>query len=358
MDEKELLRAATSNAHAFAELYQLHVTRVYRYHMAHVGIVKDAEDLTSQTFMSALEEFNSFHWNGSFATWLMGIAAKKRLNNIRGKRRELPGDAVLYYQSSSLPTDKAAMRRQEMEATTRALKQISPDHAEAVILTFFSDLSVSEVSRILKKSIATTPKLILSGIQELRTHSTLTPAEEITEDQEAIESNPEDEFLADRLNNLASQITPDPLFIAELEKTLVANHLPKTKWKFSSQQIASLGGWALLIASGVFLLYWRVAPNSALVNPFATNTGNATSTAVTEAPSRNATSSSSTTVRATSTRFPTQEYIVQEGDTCTYIAEQFGVTINQLITLNDLNDTCDIWIDQELSIPIIPTPTP
>ena len=129
MDERELLRAAASNANAFVELYHLYVTRVYRYHMAHVGRVQAAEDLTSQTFMAALEEFHSFHGNGSFAAWLLGIAARKRRNDIRGSRRELPIDAVLYYQNSGLPTDRVAMQRRELETTTRALKQISSDHA-------------------------------------------------------------------------------------------------------------------------------------------------------------------------------------------------------------------------------------
>src|SRR5215212_11841792 len=147
MDEIELLRAAASKASAFADLYRLHVTRVYRYHMAHVGIAKDAEDLTSQTFMAALENLSSFRRSGSFAVWLMEIAAQKRRNDIRGNRRELPMDAVLYYQSATLPTDRVAMQRKEIEATSRALKQISPDLAEAIILTFFCDLSSSEVSR-------------------------------------------------------------------------------------------------------------------------------------------------------------------------------------------------------------------
>ena len=358
MDELELLQAAASNAHAFADLYRLHVTRVYRYHMAHVGSAKDAEDLTAQTFMAALEEFSTFQRRGPFVTWLMGIAAKMRLKDTRGSRRELPMDAVLYYQSSGSPTDRAAMQRQEIEATTRALKQISPDHSEAVILTFFSDISVLEVGRILKKSTAVTPKLILRGIQELRTRSTLTQNEEFSEDQETLASNPEAEFFAEKLSNLASQITPDPHFIAELEETLLTNHRPKTKWTFSPGQIASLAGWALFIAAGIFLLYWRVAPNSESISRLIANTGNAASTAVTESAAGKATPRPSPTVRATATRLPTREYVVQAGDTCTYIADRFGVTINQLITLNDLNDACDIWIDQKLLIPVSPTSTP
>ncbi len=355
MDEIELLRAAASKASAFAELYRLHVTRVYRYHMAYVGTTKDAEDLTSQTFMAALEKRISFHGSGSFAAWLMEIAAKKRLNDMRGNRRELPIDAALYYQNATLPTDRVARQRQEMEATSRSLKQISPEHAEAIVLTFFCDLSSSEVSRILKKSTATTQMQIAQGIRELHTLSTPTLDKENTEDPGTFDSELEDHSLTQKLIHIASQITPDPHFISELEDTLVANYLPKTKWTFSLQQIASLAGWALLIAAGVFLLYWRVTPNSASTPPFIANTGNAKSTAVAPGDS---TSTPSPTIRATASRFPTLEYIVQAGDTCTYIADRFGVTIDQLITLNDLNDNCDIWIDQTLVIPVTPTSTP
>jgi DNA-directed RNA polymerase specialized sigma24 family protein len=46
-DEIDLAYEARANAEAFGELYRRHVTRVYRYHMAHTGNVKDAEDLTS-----------------------------------------------------------------------------------------------------------------------------------------------------------------------------------------------------------------------------------------------------------------------------------------------------------------------
>src|SRR4030095_10066957 len=91
-DETDLARQAISNVDAFAELYRRHMTRVYRYHIAHVGNVKDAEDLTSQTFMAALEGLRSFRGSGSFAAWILGIASKKRLMFFRGRRPEVPLD--------------------------------------------------------------------------------------------------------------------------------------------------------------------------------------------------------------------------------------------------------------------------
>jgi DNA-directed RNA polymerase specialized sigma24 family protein len=59
MDDSQLATAARTDAEAFAELYRRHVTRVYRYQMAHTGNAKDAEDLTSQTFVAAVESIRS-----------------------------------------------------------------------------------------------------------------------------------------------------------------------------------------------------------------------------------------------------------------------------------------------------------
>jgi len=173
MDETQLARDAIANIDAFAELYRLHIRRVYRYHMAHTGNVKDAEDLTSQTFMAALESIRSFRGSGSFAAWIMGIASKKRLMFFRGSRPEVPLDAALHYPSPSLPTDKQATQRLRLESIARALRQISNDRAEAITLSFFGGLTNTEVSRVLNKSEAAVKMLISRGLQDLRERTSL-----------------------------------------------------------------------------------------------------------------------------------------------------------------------------------------
>src|SRR5215216_1584307 len=85
-NETDLAQQAIRDVDAFAELYRRHMTRVYRYHIAHVGNVKDAEDLTSQTFMAVLEGIRSFRGTGSVAAWILGIASKKRLMFFRRSR--------------------------------------------------------------------------------------------------------------------------------------------------------------------------------------------------------------------------------------------------------------------------------
>ena len=172
-DETHLIQQALTDTDAFAELYRRHITRVYRYHMAHTGNVKDAEDLTSQTFIAALEGIGSFRGTGSFAAWLMGIASRKRLMFFRGSPPEIPLGDALDYPSPDLPTDKAATQRMQLESVARALRQIPPDRAEALILTYFGRLSHAETGRLLNKTEAAVKMLVSRGLQDLRERTSL-----------------------------------------------------------------------------------------------------------------------------------------------------------------------------------------
>ena len=173
VDDMQLAMRSRVDAEAFAELYRRHVTRVYRYHLAHVGNVKDAEDLTSQTFMAALENIKTFRGSGSFAAWIMGIAARKRAMFFRGSRPEVPLEAALHIPTPSLPTDKAAAQRLKIDQVRQALKQISPERAEAIILCFFGGLKPVEAGHVLKKSEAAVKMLISRGLNDLRTRTSL-----------------------------------------------------------------------------------------------------------------------------------------------------------------------------------------
>lgn len=173
LDDAQLAQHARTDPQAFAELYRRHVRSIYRYHMAHTGNVKDAEDLTSQTFMAALEGIRSFRGTAPYISWLIGIASKKRALFFRGRKPQVPLDAALYLPTPSLPTDKAAARRLQMDQLVGALRTISQDRAEAIILCFFSELSTAEAGLVLRKSEAAIRMLISRGLHDLRTRTSL-----------------------------------------------------------------------------------------------------------------------------------------------------------------------------------------
>src|SRR5512138_1447868 len=77
LDEPALVRAAQNDAQAFGALYDRYVQRVYRYCFYRTNHAPDAEDLTAQIFLAALEGLPRYRQDGHFAGWLFSIARKK-----------------------------------------------------------------------------------------------------------------------------------------------------------------------------------------------------------------------------------------------------------------------------------------
>lgn len=173
LSDIDLAQQARADPEAFAELYRRHIASVYRYHLAHTGNEKDAEDLTSQTFMAALEGIHSYRARGPYIAWLIGIASRLRARHFRRTKPEVPLDAALHLPTPSLPTDKAAYQRLRTDQILLAVRTLSRDRAEALILCFFSGLSMAEAGLVLGKSEAAVKMLISRGLQDLRTHTSL-----------------------------------------------------------------------------------------------------------------------------------------------------------------------------------------
>jgi RNA polymerase sigma-70 factor (ECF subfamily) len=173
LSDDQLARQARASAEAFAELYRRHVRRVYRYHLARTGNVHDAEDLTSQTFLAALEGIRSWRGDGSFAAWLMGIASRRRALLFRGRRPEVPLEAALHLPTSGLSLESEASLRLQVESVVRALKQIPRERAEAIRLCLFAGLTCAEAATVLRKSEAAVKMLLSRGLRDLRERSSL-----------------------------------------------------------------------------------------------------------------------------------------------------------------------------------------
>jgi RNA polymerase sigma-70 factor (ECF subfamily) len=82
-------RAKAGELTAFEELVSRYEARVYTLARRMVGQEQDAEDVTQQAFLSALEHLDDFREEASFYTWLMRIATHAALKLIR-KRKGLP----------------------------------------------------------------------------------------------------------------------------------------------------------------------------------------------------------------------------------------------------------------------------
>ncbi len=88
-DSELVRRAKAGDLAAFEELTARHERQVFTLAFRILRHQQDAEDVTQQTFLSAIEHLAEFREEASFATWLLRIATHAALKIIR-KRSGLP----------------------------------------------------------------------------------------------------------------------------------------------------------------------------------------------------------------------------------------------------------------------------
>ncbi|MDY6875297.1 MAG: RNA polymerase sigma factor [Chloroflexota bacterium] len=166
-----LVKAAQTDRDAFDALYRRYVTRVYRYCYAHTGTHADAEDLTAQTFLAALEGLPRYRGRGPFAAWLFGIARRKCTDHHRSqyaKRSESLEMANPLPDPSAPDPEQNAYRNDMLDCVRHALPHLSPDRREALTLRFWGGLRGREVAAVMRRSEGAVKMLLSRAVADLR----------------------------------------------------------------------------------------------------------------------------------------------------------------------------------------------
>jgi RNA polymerase sigma-70 factor (ECF subfamily) len=172
LDEPALVRAAQTDAQAFGALYDRYVQRVYRYCFYRTNHAPDAEDLTAQIFMAALEGLPRYRQDGHFGGWLFSIARKKVADYHR-RTRTLLNAAQVSLDEAALPPIHAdlAVDVEKSQRRERLLKQIqalAEDERDLIHLRYVAELSFAEIARTLQKSEEAVKKSLYRLIARLK----------------------------------------------------------------------------------------------------------------------------------------------------------------------------------------------
>jgi RNA polymerase sigma-70 factor (ECF subfamily) len=178
-DDEGLVSAARHDPAAFAELYHRHFTRVYRYHIARTGNIADAQDLTTLTFLAAMEGIAGFRGSGSFAAWLMGIARNQMAQLFRSRARERPLEQAERLSDPAELPEVIVGKRIQFAQVSRALRELKAERAEAITLCLFANLTAREAGQAMGKSEAAVKMLLMRGLGELREKLSTTQVEEV-----------------------------------------------------------------------------------------------------------------------------------------------------------------------------------
>jgi RNA polymerase sigma-70 factor (ECF subfamily) len=146
--EEKMVADAKQTPQAFAAIYDHYVNQIYRYLLSHVGNSAEAQDMTSQVFLSALDGLSTYQHKGHFAAWLFTIARHKWMDYFRQEHRELPLEAVVNLPSKDDP-QLETLNLEEIQMIRRAVCELPEEDQELIRLRFVARLNFAEIALIL-----------------------------------------------------------------------------------------------------------------------------------------------------------------------------------------------------------------
>ncbi len=165
--DEQLIRAAQANPQAFDSLYRRYVERIYAYLYSYTYDAAEAEDMTSQTFLSAWKGLRHYRERGTFAAWLFHIARNKARDLHRQKHPQLALDDI-----GDLPAGTDPAAGYENEDTLRRvlllIGRLDPEQIDLLRLRFGASLSYAEIGSILGRSTEATKMLFNRLFQKIR----------------------------------------------------------------------------------------------------------------------------------------------------------------------------------------------
>ena len=148
--DRELIERAKAYDEAALQLiYERYAPGIYRYIYYRVGSPELAEDLRAEVFVRMLEGIANFNYRGwSISAWLYRIAHDRVVDHIRRQKRRNHEVLEEQYIDPSAGPDAVSLARIDHEALREAIKQLTEDQAEVVLLRFVAEHSLKEVAQI------------------------------------------------------------------------------------------------------------------------------------------------------------------------------------------------------------------
>jgi len=161
---------ARRDAHAFGELYDRFVERVYRYMYYRTGSRPEAEDLTEQVFLKAWEAIGRYRWQGRpFLAWLYRLAHNAHIDHVRSQK---PVTSLTNDQRPlELPSQHASVelgRALDAEVIAGALEKLTVDQQQVIVMKFIEGLDNEQIAQTMDKREGAVRALQMRALMSLR----------------------------------------------------------------------------------------------------------------------------------------------------------------------------------------------
>ena len=161
-------RARELDNGAWAELYERHAEQVYAYIYYRLGEQHTAEDLTADVFVKAVAGIKGYNYRGTpILAWLYRIAHNVTVDYRKAASKHGLRAATEEMERIEAPND-AMQAHDERSDMLAAIRRLTGDQQQVVILRFYTGMSNAEVAHVMGKPEGAVKALQTRAVRSLR----------------------------------------------------------------------------------------------------------------------------------------------------------------------------------------------
>jgi RNA polymerase sigma-70 factor, ECF subfamily len=169
----------TAPARELVALYDRSVGDVYGYLVRRCGSEAIAEDLTSETFMAAVDALHRDPPPELTVAWLVGVARHKLVDHWRRTEREQRKLALVGADAGEDLEDPWDARL-DAAVAHEVLGRLGPHHRSVLVLRYLDGLTVPEIARCIDRTVGATEVLLVRARRAFRASYSDEPADPAT----------------------------------------------------------------------------------------------------------------------------------------------------------------------------------
>lgn len=163
-DRDLVIEARRGNVEAYNLLVSRWEKRVYNYVLRLVGDREDALDISQEIFLKAYQSLRRLEDTSRFSSWLFRIAHNEAFSLLRRRKPEI--ELV-----DRAPPPRPGSRMMPVEtslAVGSALKRLSADQREAVVLKIYQGFKFEEIAAMLDCPVSTVKSRLYTALDLLK----------------------------------------------------------------------------------------------------------------------------------------------------------------------------------------------
>ncbi|MBN1272308.1 MAG: RNA polymerase sigma factor [Candidatus Aminicenantes bacterium] len=163
-DEELALRAGTGSRPCFEELVSRYSSRLFYFIRKRIATDEDAEDIVQETFLKVFRAIDRYEPKAKFSTWLYTAAYRQAISHYRASA--VRKQKILPEKCDSGP-EEAYQKKQESQHLWEQAEKLKSDQYQVLWLKYAEDLSIKDISRVLRKKPVTVRVLLHRARLEL-----------------------------------------------------------------------------------------------------------------------------------------------------------------------------------------------